>query len=65
MWWTKVSLTADYWARWTPAIPQQGIYEFRVHIPGANATTWQASYTIAHYDGQNTGLVDQSGLNNQ
>lgn len=65
MWWTHVNPTADYWARWTPAIPQQGIYEVWVHVPNVNATTWQAQYTIAHVDGQSTAIVDQEGLNNQ
>ena len=65
MWRTNVNPTADYWARWMPTIPQQGIYEVWVHVPNANATTWQARYTIAHYDGQSTAVVDQAGLNNQ
>ena len=65
MWRTTVNPTADYWARWMPTIPQQGIYEVWVHVPNANATTWQARYTIAHYDGQSTAVVDQAGLNNQ
>ncbi len=66
MWWTHDNDTVeDYWARWNPSIPQQGIYEVYVYVPNVNATTWQAPYTISHYDGQNTAIVDQYGLSNQ
>lgn len=66
MWWTYDNdNVVDYWARWTPTIPQQGIYEVWVHVPNINATTWQAQYTISHYDGQSTAIVDQYGLSNQ
>lgn len=67
MWWTYVNPTADYWARWTPNFSQPGIYEVYVHVPNANAnaTTWQAKYTIQHANGESSGTVDQNGLNNQ
>jgi hypothetical protein len=66
MWWTwDNNNTEDYWARWNPNISKQGIYEVYVHIPNINATTWQAPYTISHYDGQRTAIVDQLGLSNQ
>jgi len=66
IWWTLVNGDVpDYWAQWNPSIPQYGIYEVYVYIPSNNATSWQARYTVSHYDGQSTGVIDQNGLYNQ
>lgn len=66
MWWAPTNNQVENcWAKWTPSIPQQGIYEVYVYIPNVNATSWQAPYTISHADGQSTGRIDQLGLNNQ
>ncbi|MBW7883578.1 MAG: peptidoglycan DD-metalloendopeptidase family protein [Caldilineaceae bacterium] len=55
------------WAEWDPpGIPDGGaIYEILIHVPDANATSWQAPYVVVHADGTAVGAVDQYGLNNQ
>lgn len=66
MWWTYVNGSMpDYWARWTPALPSPGRYEVYAYIPCANATTWQATYSLATTDGYWSAYVDQYGLCNQ
>jgi hypothetical protein len=65
MYHTQVSNT-DYWARWQPSgIPAGGgMYDIQIRVPNANATTWQAPYTVVHAFGQTTGRVAQGSLPN-
>lgn len=34
------------WAQWTPELPEQGIYEISIYVPGRHATTRRAEYHI-------------------
>jgi dipeptidyl aminopeptidase/acylaminoacyl peptidase len=52
--------TADNWGRWTPALPQPGTYEVLVYIPGQNATTQKAAYTIVHAGAQEKKIINQA-----
>lgn len=66
MWWTYVNgSTPDYWAHWAPNLPLPGRYEVYAHIPCSNATTWQATYSLATTNGYWSAFVDQFGLCNQ
>lgn len=47
------------WARWYPDL-QQGRYEVLVYVPEYHATTGNALYWVAHYDGYTLRRVNQA-----
>jgi hypothetical protein len=64
MFFTYNAKSADNWARWTPALPQPGKYEVFVYIPGQNATTKKAAYTIVHAGAQDKQIINQALYDN-
>lgn len=50
----------DCWAIWKPVIPETGLYEVSVHVPGRYASTQKAHYIITHRRGESAVIVNQS-----
>jgi hypothetical protein len=59
MYFTYNSAAPDNWGRWTPKLARAGKWEVFVYIPGQNATTQKAQYTIAHAGAQDKATINQ------
>jgi hypothetical protein len=65
LWWTYVNgSVADSWGDWRAELAGGG-YEAFVWVPGYNATTQAARYTIFHMGGETVRTISQSSHANQ
>lgn len=56
------------WVRWNPKLPEKGLYEVSVYVPGHNATSQHVQYHIHGITGRGTELLvrfNQSLFKNQ
>ncbi len=60
--WTYVANPADYWAKWTPALPYRGYYQIHAFIPAVNATTTNARYEVHRLGGTTIVPINQNNI---